>query len=454
MRALLDGMPGHSFLKDRDGRYLAANQMFCRMLGKREEEIIGTTDMDLFPPDLALKRMADDQQVLGAEIPLLETEDLIGQGQNQAWMLTRKIPVPAVDGTVARLIGVSIDITARKAMEEALRTAARTDKLTGLPNRTMLCDRVQQAVLRSRLVPDYHFAVLFLDFDRFKTINDSLGHDVGDQLLQEIANRLRTIVRAGDSLSRLGGEHITARLGGDEFVVLLDDIAVPDDAALVADRLLLAFAQPYELGPHRVFSTASIGIVTSNLPFECAEDILRDADTAMYEAKMAGKNQYVLFDAAMRQRVQNRLTLENDLHKAVDAGQLFLMYEPIVSLQTGQIESFEALVRWRHPERGRDFTGRVYPHRRGYRPDHHHWGVGVARGVQAICAVALDHGAGRPADHQCQSVAQSTGAAGPAAEDSPDSGTDRRGAWVLASGSHRKCDHDQHRRGHGHVTGD
>ncbi|MEI8196219.1 MAG: PAS domain-containing protein, partial [Phycisphaerae bacterium] len=352
MRALLDGMPGQSFLKDRRGKYIAANQRFCQALGKTEDLIVGSTDMDLFPLDLACKRQADDQQVFSAEIPMLETEERIIRGTQEEWLLTRKIPVPAADGTVERLIGVSIDITARKAMEEELRTAARTDKLTGLPNRALFCDRLQQAVLRSQQMKDYHFAVLFLDFDRFKTINDSLGHNIGDQLLQEIAQRLRHTVRAGDSLSRQAREHTTARLGGDEFVVLLDGIADPGDASVVANRLLEVFAQPYQLGEHKVYSTASIGIVTSDTLAVSADDVLRDADTAMYEAKLAGKGQYVVFDVSMRQRVQHRLNLENDLRNALDAGQLFLMYQPIVSLQNGQIESFEALVRWQHPARG------------------------------------------------------------------------------------------------------
>jgi len=361
MQALLDGMPGHSFLKDRQGRYIAANESFCQALGRTEEEILCTTDQDLFPPELAAKRMAEDQSVLSGAVPLLETEDMTICDQQPQWMLTRKIPVRGADGAVERLIGVSIDITARKAMETELRTAARTDKLTGLPNRALLSDRLQQALLRAARVPEYHFGVLFLDFDRFKTINDSLGHDVGDLLLQEIGRRLQTTVRSGDSLSRQAREHTTARLGGDEFVVLLDGIGSPNDATVVADRLLTALAQPYHLGAHTVYSTASIGIVTSDILAGNAHDLLRDADTAMYEAKLAGKGQYVVFDVAMRQRVQSRLNLETDLRPALDAGQLFLMYQPIVSLQNGQIESFEALVRWQHPTRGLISPGEFIP---------------------------------------------------------------------------------------------
>jgi diguanylate cyclase (GGDEF)-like protein/PAS domain S-box-containing protein len=277
------------------------------------------------------------------------------------WQLVNISPMRNGRGEPTHYVAVKENITALKTMEDKLRTAALTDKLTGLPNRALICDRMQQAVLRARRHKDYHFAVLFLDFDRFKTINDSLGHDVGDLLLKEIARRLRTTVRAGDSLSRQTADDTAARLGGDEFVVLLDGIASPQDATVVANRMLAAFAQPYHLGEHKVYSTASIGVVINPMPDESAEDVLRDADTAMYEAKLAGKGQYIIFDVSMRQRVQNRLNLENDLRNALEAHQLFLMYQPIVSLQTGRIEGFEALVRWQHPKRGLISPGEFIP---------------------------------------------------------------------------------------------
>jgi diguanylate cyclase (GGDEF)-like protein/PAS domain S-box-containing protein len=235
---------------------------------------------------------------------------------------------------------------------QQLHHASSHDALTGLPNRAMLRERLQQAIVRSQEDKNYRFAVLFLDFDRFKTINDSLGHEVGDLLLKEIAGRLQGAVRGGDTLGRFGDQHVTARLGGDEFVVLLEGIGGPQDAVGVANRLLETFAKPYQLGEHEAYSTASIGIVTSDMAAQSADEVLGDADTAMYEAKLAGKGRSVVFDVPMHDRVRNRLRLENDLRKAIAAGQLFLMYQPIISLQTGQLESFEALVRWRHPERG------------------------------------------------------------------------------------------------------
>lgn len=237
-------------------------------------------------------------------------------------------------------------------MTADLRRAALTDRLTGLPNRSSILEKVQEAIHRAERVKGYHYAVLFLDFDRFKIINDSLGHNAGDELLVKISQRLTEALRPHDAAG-LGKDHSTAaRLGGDEFIVLLDGLARPADAALVADRLLEVLADCYLLGTREVRSTASIGVVLGHPDYHEAGQIIRDADTAMYEAKAAGRGQYKIFDAAMRVRAKDRLEIENDLHLALHQRQFFLMYQPILSLETGQIESCEALVRWQHPQRG------------------------------------------------------------------------------------------------------
>ncbi len=236
------------------------------------------------------------------------------------------------------------------------RTAALThtslhDKLTGLPNRALLQDRLTQAIERRKRNPDYHFALFFLDFDRFKLINDSLGHDVGDQLLIAISDRLRQSLRATDSICH--PESSTAsRLGGDEFVVLADDLQDIHDTALLADRFLKLLSRPYLIKGHTINSSASIGITTSSMGYDFAEDMLRDADTAMYNAKASGKARFVLFDRQMHEMVSARLELENDLQHAIERGELLLHYQPIVSMSSGGVEGFEALVRWKHPQRG------------------------------------------------------------------------------------------------------
>ncbi len=233
-----------------------------------------------------------------------------------------------------------------------LQAQAQHDPLTGLPNRNLLASRIEEAIRKAEATADHHFAVLFFNFDRFKNVNDVLGHEAGDELLKKIAERFRANLRAADSVGRMGDTNTVARIGGDEFVVLLDGLPSPRDGARVARRLVDAFEDGYRIGDHEVFSTASAGIVTSELGHASAEELLSDADIAMYEAKAAGKSRFVEFDGSMRVRVQKRLSMENDLRKAVDQGQLYLMFQPIVSLSTRQLVSVEALLRWQHPVRG------------------------------------------------------------------------------------------------------
>jgi diguanylate cyclase (GGDEF)-like protein/PAS domain S-box-containing protein len=267
------------------------------------------------------------------------------------WFRLRGQAVRLESGRPRRMAGSLSDISLIKRAEQELSYAALVDKLTGLPNRSLLMDRLHVALDQTRRT-GIDFAVMFIDFDRFKYINDSLGHDVGDALLCEIAVRLRNQLRSEDTVSRFVHGPSAARMGGDEFVVLLDEIREPHQATRVAERLLQSFSKSYRLGPHEVFSTASIGIVIANAHYDRAEDVLRDADTAMYEAKRAGKARFIVFDEAMRKRVQRRLKLETDLRKAIDEQQLALVYQPIVSLDTGEVKSVEALLRWRHPTEG------------------------------------------------------------------------------------------------------
>ncbi|MEM7627330.1 MAG: EAL domain-containing protein [Planctomycetota bacterium] len=242
-----------------------------------------------------------------------------------------------------------------------LRRAALTDRLTNLPNRAAILDKVQDAISRAQRVENYHYAVLFLDFDRFKIINDSLGHSAGDLLLQEIGSRLRSALRPHDSAG-LGSERNTAaRLGGDEFIVLLDGMTRPEDALIVAERLLEVLAQRYVLNGRSVGSTASIGVVLGDAEYATADEVIRDADTAMYEAKAAGRGGYKVFDHAMRDRVNERLDIENEMAQALERGQFTLHYQPILALDSGTIESFEALVRWEHPGRGTIGPDRFIP---------------------------------------------------------------------------------------------
>lgn len=223
------------------------------------------------------------------------------------------------------------------------------DKLTGLPNRTMLMTRLEACLQRRMRHPDSHFAVLFLDFDRFKLVNDSLGHELGDLLLIEIANRLHISLRGADMLCHAS---LPSRLGGDEFIVLLEDLREERDAARVAQRLVDTLSEPYELENQKLVVTVSIGVATGDRSYERAGDMLRDADIAMYRAKAAGRARYVMFDGAMHQEVVERLFLETAIRQAVRDDEMTLHYQPIVHLADGSLRGFEALVRWTTPARG------------------------------------------------------------------------------------------------------
>lgn len=238
----------------------------------------------------------------------------------------------------------------------ALRTAeirdmALRDTLTGMPNRLFFKDLLARTIEMHRRDSHRAFAVLFLDFDRFKVVNDSLGHQVGDKLLIAIAERLGNVLRKGDVAAALA-DGTAARIGGDEFMVLLDGLAQPHDAVRVAERLVSILAEPYEVEGHIIRSTASIGVTTSALCYGSPDEMIRDADTAMYRAKAAGKNCFVVFDNHMHEEALARLTLESELRRAIEEGQLQLVYQPIVSLESGYIRGFEALARWHNPIRG------------------------------------------------------------------------------------------------------
>jgi diguanylate cyclase (GGDEF)-like protein/PAS domain S-box-containing protein len=258
------------------------------------------------------------------------------------WMLSRGLAIHDESGKASRMAGSQTDITEGKV----------SDPLTGLPNRLLFIDRLSRLIKQSKRHRQRCFAVLFMDLDGFKMINDSLGHLVGDQLLVAVAGRLERCLRATDTLARLGESFTVARLGGDEFTVLLEDLKDPNDASVAAERLMKELTAPFVLGGKEVFTSVSIGIALSNTSYEQPEEILRDADTAMYRAKSLGKARYEVFDADMRASVMARLQLETDLRRALERGEFCNFYQPIVDLASGEIAGFEALLRWHHPTRG------------------------------------------------------------------------------------------------------
>jgi diguanylate cyclase (GGDEF)-like protein/PAS domain S-box-containing protein len=259
------------------------------------------------------------------------------------WVLSRGMAMRNSDEIATRIAGSLADITERKQAEEQLLHNALHDALTGLPNRALFMDRLKDLMKQARRYKDRSFAVMFLDLDRFKNLNDSLGHTIGDSLLKTMASRLEKCLRSG---------YTVARLGGDEFAVLLDQVNDADDAVRVANRIQEALKKPITLKGYVLFTTASIGIALGGSKGQKPEDLLRDADTAMYRAKVKGRGRCQVFDGEMHESAMALLKLEMGLRQAIESGEFELYYQPIISLKTGAITGAEALLRWSHPHRG------------------------------------------------------------------------------------------------------
>jgi diguanylate cyclase (GGDEF)-like protein/PAS domain S-box-containing protein len=335
-----------------DFRFIYVNEGARQLLGYSEEQYLGMTPLNIVP-GMSLNDLHELIQPLiegTHQLFTFETTHRHINGKDIPVELSLQFVSQATD--TPRFVGIVRDITERKEIEHELMMAARLDRLTGLPNRALFNDRLKLYIERTQQIPGYKFALMFLDFDRFKIVNDSLGHEVGDALLKEIASRLKGNLCTTDSISTLADGTTVSRLGGDEFVVIVDDIAGPETACQTANRLIAALGEQYRLGDHEVRSTASIGIVCSHPGYVHAEDMIRDADTAMYEAKARGNGCYVIFDDSMREASRQRVQTESDLRAAIGADELKLAWQPIVSLETGELHGAEALVRWNHPTRG------------------------------------------------------------------------------------------------------
>jgi diguanylate cyclase (GGDEF)-like protein/PAS domain S-box-containing protein len=319
---------------------------WATMLGLSADEMVGTMDEWLsrvHPEDIDLLRADLANHQAGGSDHFENTHRVAHADGQYRWVLARGLAVRDPSGAAIRVAGSLTDITERKRYEEQLLHDAFHDGLTGLPNRALFLNRLAHSVARARRRPNELFAVLFLDLDGFKVVNDSLGHFLGDELLVQMARRLEECVRPGDTVGRLGG---------DEFIVLLDDIEDVRVAEVVARRVGEALVPTFNLGGQDVSTSVSIGIALSSGGYGRPEDLIRDADTAMYSAKASGRAQVRVFDRAMHEDAVARLKLESDLSRALSDDQLRLFYQPIIELKSGRITGFEALVRWQHPQRG------------------------------------------------------------------------------------------------------
>jgi diguanylate cyclase (GGDEF)-like protein/PAS domain S-box-containing protein len=325
---------------DLKGKIVYTNPAEARMHGYEVRELIGQHARVLGPPENG--RALNSERMLEATSWTRETVNVRKDGSRFPVLLWSDL-VNDANGEIIGIVTCSEDVTERKRAEEALRDVALRDPLTSLPNRVFFLDRLTQAIQASRRHADAQFAVLFLDLDRFKVVNDSLGHHVGDELLIRIARRLVCCLRPTD---------VVARFGGDEFAVLLEGVRGSEDAVQVAERIQEELSTPVHLDGYELFTSASIGIVMGSPLIEQPEYLWRSADMAMYRAKAAGTGRYELFDRAMHAEALARLQLETDLRRAVERDELRLFFQPIVCLRSGRIVGFEALLRWMHPLRG------------------------------------------------------------------------------------------------------
>jgi diguanylate cyclase (GGDEF)-like protein/PAS domain S-box-containing protein len=350
LRTLFELAPvGVALARADNGVLIECNGTLSRMLGRHSNALVGRNLRDFTPPselpDWEAHNAAFEQ--VGSVGPYEKHYERADGSLLPVLVSARRVPL--ADGSAAVWVIVQ-DMTDRKAMEEGLQREARTDKLTGLANRAALVERLEAVVAEAQADARDGFGLLFLDFDRFKLINDTLGHEAGDELLRQIAERLRRGLRSSDGDAASGT--FVARIGGDEFVVVVDGTSDVVEIERVARRLLETLAAPYSIGGSEVQSSASIGMVSSAQSGLDAGAILRDADTAMYEAKRRGRGIAVLFDEGMRSRLQRQVEVERNLRRAIPNRELSVVFQPIVDLETGRMSSAEALLRWNSAELG------------------------------------------------------------------------------------------------------
>ena len=349
-RTLVEQIPVVTYIQEREGEDPATYRV--TYMSPRIGDILGHTasrfvqdpefwNEQIHPADLG-KVLAEDARTDETGEPFSLEYRMISENGRTVWVRDEALLVHDAKGEPLYWQGVMTDVTEQKSLEEQLKRWAFHDRLTGLPNRQLFVDRLGQALRRTRR-SGRQVAVLFMDLDGFKVVNDSLGHETGDLLLVALGERLGRCLRPEDTL---------ARFGGDEFVVLLEGVQGRNHATQVADRIAESLKGPFLVGGRELFVNASVGIALGTSRNKGPEDLLRDADTAMYQAKDGRAAGYKVFDPAMRERVLNRLGLENDLRRAVEQDEFRLFYQPKVSLKGDTISRFEVLLRWQHPQRG------------------------------------------------------------------------------------------------------
>jgi len=342
--SLASVVPVGIFRLDLDGHCLYVNDHWSYITGMSADESEGLGWLNGIHPEdrITVARQWYDATKIGT-VPLSLECRFLGSKDNTIWVIGQSVLERNEHGQMTGFVGTITDITERKEAQKNLLYNSLHDPLTSLANRTLLIKTLELAIAKASVSESYQYAVLFLDLDRFKVINDSLGHLFGDQLLQNVAQKLQSYLKPTD---------LIARIGGDEFVILLEDIAGDEDVLQVVQKILHQFQTSTVINGQEVFITTSIGLVFGNSHYKKANDLIRDADIALYHAKSEGKATYRVFDARMHTQAVNRLNLETQLRKAFEKDEFVLHYQPIMDIFKKQLVGFEALVRWQHPTRG------------------------------------------------------------------------------------------------------
>ena len=361
LQTLIDNLPISLFTVDTEGVFTLSEGAGLATLGRKSGEAVGQSIFEMY---------ADHPQ-----IPRNVRRALQGESFKDDVVIGEQIfdssysPLYNKKGHITGVLGLSTIITERVKAEKQLRYNAFHDTLTHLPNRALFMERLEQVVIRSTRIPEYLFAILFMDLDRLKHVNDSLGHQVGDKLLVEIGKRVKGCIRPGDTI---------ARLGGDEFAILCDNISGVSDAVRIAERVQEQMGEAFLIEGHTIYASFSTGVSIRGTDAMDAEAYLRDADLAMYRAKQQGAGSFAIFDQSLHEQAVERLGLETDLRTALKEQQFVVHYQPICNLADGQVLGFEALVRWQHPQRGSTGTGRLLRNRRRYQHNHADRCLGIA----------------------------------------------------------------------------
>lgn len=344
LQAFLEHIPEHVYFKDRNSRFMRINKAMAAYFCLDDpNQAVHKTDEDFFSPEHAAQAFKDEQQIVlgGRSIVGLEEKETWPDGR-ESWVLTTKVPLKDRHGRIIGTMGISHNITERKQAEARIHHLALHDALTGLPNRTLMAERLAQAIAQARR-HNTRVAVLMLDLDHFKNVNDTYGHYVGDCLLEAVAIRLRSCLRESD---------IVARLGGDEFLIGFPDVHDEQGIEQAAHKVLSSLSEPFLVEGHRLQIGASGGICQFPVDGESVDALLQIADSALYESKKKRRGCCSFFTPELTQATRRRQRLEYDLRQACARGELVLYYQPLISIDSKQIAAVEALLRWRHPELG------------------------------------------------------------------------------------------------------